>query len=286
VLSKVKDHFFSLNRDSLAALLQQYGHQHGKNAETYAIKTFNDWKNGTTGLSGQTLERLLQLVPMYLNATQRLELLKQVVSHNRPTQKERLTVNISSSSPDEGFQQLYEKIGKATNSDQLANIPKNTMDAAAWLYDDDITVARAMLAKIIQAEDQVKKGSALAEAQMLERTVRSGQVSRATQSFEFSKCSVTASVNNSSCFIATAVFGDPMHPHVVTLRLFRDEILNTSSAGMRIVDWYYENGETMSQWIKQSQILTCLFRLTLSCFSKFYATVRQTIQLKGSNNGK
>jgi len=53
--------FFALNDQSLDTLFKRYGQLHGKNSEKYARKTFPNWKNGQTGLSGQTAERLLNL---------------------------------------------------------------------------------------------------------------------------------------------------------------------------------------------------------------------------------
>ena len=58
--------FFALNSRSLNMLFKKYGQLHGKNAEKYARKTFPKWKNEQTGLSGQTAERLLNLIPPYL----------------------------------------------------------------------------------------------------------------------------------------------------------------------------------------------------------------------------
>jgi len=42
------------------------------------------------------------------------------------------------------------------------------------------------------------------------------------------------------CFIATAAYGSPTHPHVKTLRDFRDNYLITNKLGRALVNLYYK----------------------------------------------
>jgi hypothetical protein len=44
------------------------------------------------------------------------------------------------------------------------------------------------------------------------------------------------------CFVATAVYGDPMHPNVVLLQHFRDKHLEPNAAGRLFIRWYYRVG--------------------------------------------
>ncbi len=273
VLREVKSIFFTLDQSSLTRLLNEYGRTHGENARSYAVKTYEDWRSGKVNLSGQTLERLLEKVPRYISASKRFELLKLVVDHNKPRLNQQISISINASEPDAGFQNLYSKIGEVTNPDKLVNIPARTMDAATWLYDDDITVARAMLAQIVQAEDQIKKNSALAEVQLLERTVRSGQISRATQSFRFSNCTVSATVSKpflGECFVATAVFEDRMDHRVVVLRQFRDSVLVNHRIGLKFVHWYYKNGKRLASCVESNMLAREITKYCLSFFVRAY----------------
>lgn len=55
----------------------------------------------------------------------------------------------------------------------------------------------------------------------------------------------------SSCFIATAVYGDRNAPQVQTLREFRDEVLTRSKAGRAFIDFYYSGaGERAANAVK------------------------------------
>ncbi len=55
------------------------------------------------------------------------------------------------------------------------------------------------------------------------------------------------------CFIATAAYGTPLHPHLDVLRSFRDNTLKKNWFGQRFVDWYYKNGPAMAEWVAKSE---------------------------------
>lgn len=59
------------------------------------------------------------------------------------------------------------------------------MEIATWLYGDDATAARAVLAKAKHAQNELMKQSARREIEVLKRTIASGQVKAATYKVEF-----------------------------------------------------------------------------------------------------
>lgn len=65
------------------------------------------------------------------------------------------------------------------------------------------------------------------------------------------------------CFIATAAYGSYMHPYVMELRKFRDDILAKSSAGRRFISIYYEYSPPIADLIDKNGILRMLTRLLL-----------------------
>ena len=65
------------------------------------------------------------------------------------------------------------------------------------------------------------------------------------------------------CFIATASYGSYMHPHVVTLRQFRDQFLKSTSWGREFIDFYYQHSPQIAQKIKQSTSLKVIVRAAL-----------------------
>lgn len=53
------------------------------------------------------------------------------------------------------------------------------------------------------------------------------------------------------CFIATAVYGDPLHPAVIALRRFRNEALLTNLPGRLLVKVYYRLSPPVAEFAKR-----------------------------------
>lgn len=53
------------------------------------------------------------------------------------------------------------------------------------------------------------------------------------------------------CFIATAVYGDPLHPAVIALRRFRNEALLTNLPGRLLVKVYYRLSPPVAEFVKR-----------------------------------
>jgi hypothetical protein len=70
----------------------------------------------------------------------------------------------------------------------------------------------------------------------------------------------------SSCFIATAVYGDVMAPEVVLLRNFRDEVLKKHWLGEKFVGFYYKVSPPIAEWLKTKPTLAKFVRVPLDYF--------------------
>lgn len=78
------------------------------------------------------------------------------------------------------------------------------------------------------------------------------------------KLEVTESVRNAKCFIATAVYEDPLHPVLHELRFARDEIFARTMAGRSLIKWYYERGPRLAAIVAQRPGLRRAARYVLS----------------------
>jgi hypothetical protein len=179
----IKRAFLALGDDALDALLEDYSASHGDPAGNYARKTFPKWKSGATNLSGQTMERLVELVPPYLSSEQRFRLLRQVLQNNKPS-KPYKSIRVNLKEPTGGFAKLDSALASMQHYDVLAHLPEKVMQAASWLYDNDITAARGMLAEAERKENDIILASATREVALLKRTIQSGQVKSASYSVQ------------------------------------------------------------------------------------------------------
>ena len=66
-----------------------------------------------------------------------------------------------------------------------------------------------------------------------------------------------------SCFIATAAFGSPLHPHVDVLRDFRDQYLMRSKFGRWLVECYYKYSPPVASFIANHKVVKVLVRASL-----------------------
>lgn len=183
---KVREHFLKLRQADLDLLLQEYGRVNGESAERYARQTYRQWQSGGTKLSGKVMERLIVLVPPFLSPTDRYELLLDVLKKHSSRQRGTVQedVSINSEAPDAGFAEAWAKLERIRHSDQLAYLPDDVMETARWLYDDDMTTARAMLARATHDENENAKASATREIKLLHKSVLAGQINSATYTAE------------------------------------------------------------------------------------------------------
>lgn len=63
-----------------------------------------------------------------------------------------------------------------------------------------------------------------------------------------------------SCFVATAVYGDPFHPDVQALRNFRDEYLMNCAPGRAFVAAYYRHSPPLAAFIAKHETLRVVLR--------------------------
>jgi len=65
------------------------------------------------------------------------------------------------------------------------------------------------------------------------------------------------------CFIATAAYGSALHPHVGTLRKFRDDCLLTNPPGSALVEFYYATSPPIAAVISRHEWLRSMTRMAL-----------------------
>lgn len=171
--------FLGLNAQTMQHLLTVYGQKYGDSAAKYACKTLPKWQSGAVTLSGQTMERLVELVPPFLTASARLSLLEKILQKN-PTHPPTIRVKIDGMAPATGLAELDSALAGMRHTDPLAHLPPKVMQVATWLYADDITSARAIVAQLDARKNEAMRASAQKELDLLRRATVSGQVKNAS----------------------------------------------------------------------------------------------------------
>lgn len=73
----------------------------------------------------------------------------------------------------------------------------------------------------------------------------------------------SSSSQSSSCFIATAVYGDTMAPEVVSLRAFRDDVLKKTWWGRGFIVVYYKVSPPIAKALKKTPRIAAVIRAML-----------------------
>ncbi|MDN7129843.1 hypothetical protein J6I92_08160 [Pseudidiomarina sp. 1APR75-15] len=259
VTEDIRQKFLSLNMPELNHVLADYGAIYGEAAERYARKTYPMWVSGSTSLSGQTLERLIELVPRHLDSEARKALLFKLLQKYSKNEFPSL-IRINSQEPEEGFVQLEQALNKIRSNESLARLPEWVMSYATWLYNDDITILRAVTAEIQNSETVMLKRKAIEQVGLLKKAVRNGEITSAEYNLKTPNGDLKLIIYEpSKCFVASVCFGSDS-PEVTTLRLWRDEVLSSTVFGRNFILWYYKYGPTIARFTKTNKVLKAILK--------------------------
>lgn len=248
---KVRSLFLKLPEESLEAILQDFARIHGAGPARYARNTIPKWRSGETKVSGLTMERLVALVPPYLSAEERFDLLRQILRARNSKATQNHSIFVNRDAPAAGLAQLQAALNSLKSDAELARLPESLMKAVNWLYADDITVGRAMFAQADRQESEAVRESAARELALLLRTVNSGQVKEASYSVTMPAGHLQVRIGKparSHCFVATVCYGETAW-QTKTLRRWRDESLKQHPGGRAFVLWYYRHGPAMARLV-------------------------------------
>lgn len=138
-----------------------------------------------------------------------------------------------------GYAELDSALASMQHYDVLAHVPEKVMQAASWLYDDDITAARGMLAEAERRKNDIILASATREIALLKRTIQSGQVKSASYSVQMPAGNLSVlAYEPSKCFVATVCFGGDSN-EVLVLKNWRDNSLIHNKNGRKLIISYY-----------------------------------------------
>ena len=137
----VLESFYSLTPDQLARLINIYSDSYGEGPAAYARKTYPDWKHGAVRPSAQTINRLLDSLPLVLNFDGKCELLRKLRERHRKPEHHSLKVKA-----DDWKEHVVPLVKTVIQKSYRANLPEAVERRLTWLASGDMQTARAILA--------------------------------------------------------------------------------------------------------------------------------------------
>lgn len=262
IVEDVKTALFELDEIKRARLLDDYRGLYGDSAADYATEAFNRWRTGATKMSGQTAERMLNLVPKYLTQNQRYEIVRRLCDHHKKFLYR--SVHVDPQRPADSLPTIKDALTDIAQTDELSHLPEQVVETATWLHDADIVAARAVLAEVDRRRQIATAESIARQWPNIEVLLRTDSVKEYSETFEFPTGELKIYAHkSSSCFVATAVYGDANHQDVVLLRTYRDKVLATRACGRSVVRAYYVVGPYLAAIVEHLPFLRPLFRFLL-----------------------
>lgn len=143
--------FLSLSSADLDRILSLYESAHGEPGAKYARQTYSKWKSGKVRMSGQTAERLINLIPPVLLPSVRFDLVKKL----RASYFKMKTIQVNSS-PSTWRHDILQPIQELVLASSSFSLPANVFEKAKWLADGDARIAQQLLAAAEQEEAAIR----------------------------------------------------------------------------------------------------------------------------------
>jgi hypothetical protein len=136
----VLERFYSLTPDQLARLFNIYSESYGDGPAAYARKTYAGWKHGSVRPSAQTINRLLDSLPLVLNFDGKCDLLRKLRERHRKPEYHSLKVKA-----DDWKEHVVPLVRAVIQKAYRANLPEPIERRLTWLSNGDMQTARSLL---------------------------------------------------------------------------------------------------------------------------------------------
>ena len=146
----ILEKFYALTSDELARLFNIYTSNYGDGPGEYARKTYEGWKRGRVRPSAQTINRLLDSLPLVLNFEGKCDLLRKLRERHRKPEYYKLKVRI-----DEWKEHVVPLARTVIQKAYRANLPTAVENRLAWLSSGDMETARALVSHTSALEGAV-----------------------------------------------------------------------------------------------------------------------------------
>lgn len=146
----VLNSFLRLDPPALQHVMAAYEQRYGLSAKRYAVGAYSKWQSGDVVPSGQTLERLLEIVPPFLSFETKLRLYRSVRQAFR--QAESVVVHVTDPSH---IGQVAEAARRIVDRAGSQPLPAHVDARLVWLSYGDGVLARRLTAEAELAEGRI-----------------------------------------------------------------------------------------------------------------------------------
>jgi hypothetical protein len=135
--------FLSMHPDDVERILQTYRMRYGEGAYAYAKRTIASWQDGRVRHVGQTVLRLLEIVPMYVEGDTKFELVRILREETlRRLRQTRMVFNVSA---DEDLKLVSERMFEVIEAQLAIELPPGLLETQAWISTGDAAVYQRMI---------------------------------------------------------------------------------------------------------------------------------------------
>lgn len=143
----IRPMFFKLDQNSLRELLRRYQFQYGIEARNYAERTYPKWKDGSTGMSGMVVERLILLLPHVLSVDDKYILVRHLRERTRTRPYQSFSIKFLSN-----VITVRDQIKEYIRKDREFTLPEAMVETLTWLANNDAKAAEALLRAVADRE--------------------------------------------------------------------------------------------------------------------------------------
>ena len=143
LVDRVTRIFFAMDPDTTDRVLQRYRMQYGDGAYAYAKRTIGNWQHGQVKHVGQTVMRLLEVVPMYVDKDTKFELVR--IMREETLRRLRQTRIRMSLTPDNDLTEVMARVQEVIEAQLAIELPPGYLEMQAWLSSGDAEFFQRMI---------------------------------------------------------------------------------------------------------------------------------------------
>ncbi len=155
LVERVTRIFFNMDQATVDRVLQTYRTKYGDGAYAYAKRTMAAWRQGEVRQVGQTVMRLLEVVPMYVDHDTKFELVRIMREETlRRLRQYRITITLGSQEP---LTVVMDRLREVIEMQLSIELPPGYFEVENWLSEKDGIAFQRM---IREGERRVLQGQA------------------------------------------------------------------------------------------------------------------------------